>query len=459
MLKNLTIENIVKVTGGKYYGPDELLYTCVEGVDLDSRKIEAGYLFIATKGERVDGHSFIESVLEKGALAVIGEDDCREEWKPYIKVESSFKALKDIAKFYRMQLDIPIVGVTGSVGKTGTKEAIAAVLSTKYDVLKTAGNFNNEVGLPLTVLRIRDNHQVAVLEMGISDFGEMHRLAEIAIPDICVMTNIGLCHLENLGTQEGIYKAKSEAFEHMNGDGKIVLFADDPILSTKTDINGNKPFFFGTKESSFIYAKNINNLGLLGSEFVLCNENNEYNAKVNLPGYHSVINSTAAAAVGKLLGLDMKEIVEGISQIKAINGRSNLIQTDKYLIIDDCYNANPVSMKEAIDLLTSANGRKVAVLGDMFELGENSDALHYSVGEYAADKNIDVIVLAGKNSLNMLAALKDKGKENDVSYFEDTDTLLASISNIIKEGDSILIKASHGMHYEKILNKLETETI
>lgn len=454
-MKNLTLKNIVKVTNGEYSGPLDIMDKEVLGVDLDSRKIESGYLFIATKGERVDGHTFIEDVLKKGALAIIGEDEAKEEWLPYIRVKSSFQALKDIAKFYREQLDIKVVGITGSVGKTGTKEAVATVLSEKYTVLKTAGNFNNEVGLPLTVLRIRDNHQIAVLEMGISDFGEMHRLSEIAKPDICIMTNIGLCHLENLKTQDGIYKAKSEAFEHMNDRGVIILNGDDPILKTKVDINGIKPLFFGMDKKLDIYADNIVNNGLLGSDFEIVSEGKTISAKTNLPGIHSVTNSLAAALTAKVLGLNNEEIVCGIEKVKPVNGRSNIIKTNKYLIIDDCYNANPVSMKEALDLLDMAVGRKVAVLGDMFELGDDSDKMHYSIGEYADKKNVDVVLIAGKNAENIVKALKDNDSGKIVIHYENTDRLIEDIENQIKEGDSILIKASHGMHFENVVKKIE----
>lgn len=454
-MKNLTLKNIVKVTNGEYSGPLDIMDKEVLGVDLDSRKIESGYLFIATKGERVDGHTFIEDVLKKGALAIIGEDEAKEEWLPYIRVKSSFQALKDIAKFYREQLDIKVVGITGSVGKTGTKEAVATVLSEKYTVLKTAGNFNNEVGLPLTVLRIRDNHQIAVLEMGISDFGEMHRLSEIAKPDICIMTNIGLCHLENLKTQDGIYKAKSEAFEHMNDRGVIILNGDDPILKTKVDINRIKPLFFGMDKKLDMYADNIVNNGLLGSDFEIVSEGKTISAKTNLPGIHSVTNSLAAALTAKVLGLNDEEIVCGIEKVKPVNGRSNIIKTSKYLIIDDCYNANPVSMKEALDLLDMAVGRKVAVLGDMFELGDDSDKMHYSIGEYADKKNVDVILIAGKNAENIVKALKDNDSGKIVIHYENTDRLIEDIENQIKEGDSILIKASHGMHFENVVKKIE----
>lgn len=454
MLKNMTIENIIRITNGNFYGDSTVLSSEITGADLDSRKIESGYLFIATKGERVDGHSFIEEVLKKGAIAVVGEDNPKPEWEPYIQVKSSFQALKDIAKFYRENLKITVVGVTGSVGKTGTKEAIATVLSKRYNVLKTAGNFNNEVGLPLTVLRIRDNHEVAVLEMGISDFGEMDRLSQIAQPDICVMTNIGLCHLENLKSQEGIYRAKSEIFNHMKKDGTIVLFGDDSILSTKTSINGIKPKFFGTKDNQNIYVSNINSMGLNGTEFELNYERESYRAKCKLPGIHAVINSAAAALVGKCLGLTNEEIIDGISEIKPVTGRSNIININQYTIIDDCYNANPISMKEALDLLNMANGRKVAILGDMFELGDDSDNMHYSVGEYAAKTSPDMVLLAGKSAKFIMEGLMEEGYKKEITLYSTTEELIEDIKNKIKEGDSVLVKASHGMHFEKIVECL-----
>lgn len=234
-MKNMTLENIAKACKGTLYGavqaeekaPEQEEASCVV---IDSRKIEPGGIFIATRGERVDGHTFIPAVAEKGALGVVCEEAPKHAGIPYILVEDSFKALKDIAGYYRQQLDIWVVGITGSVGKTSTKELIASVLSMKYHVLKTQGNFNNEVGLPLTVLSIREEHQIAVLEMGISGFGEMHRLSKIARPDICVMTNIGQCHLENLGSREGILQAKSEIFDYMNPDGYVFVNGDDDML-------------------------------------------------------------------------------------------------------------------------------------------------------------------------------------------------------------------------------------
>ena len=244
-MKNMTLERITEVCGGVYYGSEADKKKEIAGAVIDSRQVESGYLFIAVKGEKVDGHQFIPQVFEKGALAVLSEQELSEPAGPYIRVESTLGAMKKLAAYYRRSLDIKVVGITGSVGKTSTKEMIASVLSQKYNVLKTEGNFNNEIGLPLTIFKIREQHEVAVLEMGISEFGEMHRLAEMAYPDICVITNIGLCHLENLLTRDGILKAKTESFEHLTPEGTAVLNGDDDKLCEKKMVNGKPVVFYG----------------------------------------------------------------------------------------------------------------------------------------------------------------------------------------------------------------------
>ncbi|MDE7287170.1 MAG: UDP-N-acetylmuramoyl-tripeptide--D-alanyl-D-alanine ligase, partial [Lachnospiraceae bacterium] len=268
-MKNLTMANMAKACGGVLHEPEKKLGTKLREascVVIDSRKIEPGGVFIATKGERVDGHTFIPDVIEKGALGIICEREIDNSPVPYILVEDSFHALKAIAEFYRKQLSIKVVGITGSVGKTSTKEFIASVLSVKYKVLKTEGNFNNEIGLPLTVLSIREGHEVAVLEMGISDFGEMHRLSRIARPDLCVLTNIGQCHLENLGTREGILKAKSEIFDFMNPDGYVFVNGDDDLLSKLSQKGNHAPIHFGLNPANEIYASDVMSKGLFGSQ-------------------------------------------------------------------------------------------------------------------------------------------------------------------------------------------------
>lgn len=454
-MKNLTLHNIAKAVNGKLFHAEGNEQLEVKGVVLDSRKVEKDFLFVATVGERVDGHSFIAQVFEKGALCVICEKAPQNPKGAYILVESSFQALKDVARFYRESLDIKVVGITGSVGKTSTKEFVASVLATHYKVLKTEGNFNNEVGLPLTVLRIQEDIEVAVLEMGISDFGEMHRLSKIAKPDICVITNIGQCHLENLGTRDGILKAKTEIFDFMNENGSICLNGDDDKLITIQNVNGRKPVFFGRKEVHAIYATDCENQGLSGSKVRIHREGRSFDAVVTLPGEHMIYNALAATAVATVLGLSDEEIQAGIAAVKPVSGRSHIIHKENVTIIDDCYNANPVSMKAAIDLLSMADSRTVAVLGDMFELGSNENTLHYDVGAYAAEKGIDMILCVGNLSVNMYeGALAVKNSTSKVYYFVDKAALLEQLGGLLQAGDSVLVKASHGMHFEELIKKM-----
>ena len=382
-MPNMTLENIAKACDGTYVGEAADLEKVITGAVTDSRQIEKGYLFIPIKGERVDGHCFIPDVFEKGALAVLSEVALDHPAGPYILVDSTTEAMKKIATFYRKQLDIKVVGITGSVGKTSTKEMIASVLSQKYSVLKTAGNFNNEIGLPLTIFNIRAKHQVAVLEMGISDFGEMHRLSTMSQPDICVITNIGLCHLENLGTREGILKAKTECFEHMQPDGTVILNGDDDKLCTKKVVGGKPAIFYGMGKEPLlsadrepmaeksIYATDVKNLGLDGMQAHIYTPEGDFMAHIPIPGEHNVYNALAGTAVGLELGLTIQEIQQGIANAQTISGRTNVIHTAGMTVIDDCYNANPVSMKASIEVLANTAGRRIAVLGDMGELGEN----------------------------------------------------------------------------------------
>jgi UDP-N-acetylmuramoyl-tripeptide--D-alanyl-D-alanine ligase len=460
IMKNMTLTNIAKAVNGQLFNNTVDEFITASGVVIDSREVKNGFIFIATKGERVDGHSFIDDVFNKGAIGVICEKAPDNPKGAYILVEDSFQALKDVAEFYREQLDIKVVGITGSVGKTSTKEFIASVLSNKYNVLKTEGNFNNEVGLPLTVLKIKDDCQVAVLEMGISDFGEMHRLSKIAKPDVCVITNIGQCHLENLGSRDGILRAKSEIFDYMNENGIICLNGDDDKLATLKKIKGIKPVFFGKDKKNDIYATNYENLGLEGSRAVINIKTKlkkiKIHARIKLPGEHMLFNALAATAVGIKLGLDISQISRGILQVKPVDGRSRIISNGDYTIIDDCYNANPVSMKAALDLLTCTEGpRLVAILGDMFELGENEAGLHYSVGEYAASKNIDLIICVGELSRNIYeGAVSVSDSRSKIRYYPTKQELFDDIKNLVGENDVILVKASHGMHFEDVVIEL-----
>ena len=454
-MKNMSLGKITEACGGIFHGTLEEQAYVVESITTDSRQAEKGCLFVAIPGERVDGHDFIPSVFEKGALAVISERELENPAGPYIQVESSLEAVKGIAAYYREQLDIKVVGITGSVGKTSTKEVIASVLAQKYNVLKTLGNFNNELGLPLTVFRLRDEHQVAVLEMGISHFGEMHRLAKIARPDICVITNIGQCHLEFLKNRDGVLRAKTEIFDFMKEDGSIVLNGDDDKLAQIQEAKGIRPIFFGTESGRSVYADHIENLGLKGVQCRIHVDDKSVSVRIPIPGHHMVMNALAAAAVGHQLGLTMEEIKAGIEQLEAVSGRFHIIENGILQIIDDCYNANPVSMKASLDVLCDAKGRRVAILGDMGELGENEAQLHAEVGAHASGNHIDLLICTGTVSSHMAEAAVADGGCGEVLQVPTLDALLTCLPSLIEPDDTVLVKASHFMHFEKVVEKLE----
>lgn len=465
-MPNMTLKNIAKACDGTYIGAAELEEKVICGAVIDSRLVEEDYLFIPIKGERVDGHNFIPQVFEKGACCVLSEIELENPAGPYIRVDSSEEALKKIAAFYRQSLSIKVVGISGSVGKTSTKEMISSVISQKYKVHKTAGNFNNEIGLPLTVFGIRAEHEVAILEMGISDFNEMHRLATVANPDICVITNIGLCHLENLGTRDGILKAKTEMFDHMRKGGLAILNGDDNKLSTKTFVNGRDTVFYGFDAEAkadedgilmvekAIYATDVTNLGFEGMEAVIHTPQGAFKTNITIPGEHNVYNALAATAVGLELGLSLEEIKKGIEEAKTIAGRTNLVKANGMNVIDDCYNANPVSMEAAMDVLSHAKGRTIAVLGDMGELGEDEKALHFGVGKCVAEKKIHTLFCAGTLAAEYKAGVESVENECKVFHFENKDDMITELLSYVKEGDNILIKASHFMDFPKVVEAL-----
>ncbi len=457
-MKNMTLENIAKACHGTYIGNGSERQTEIRGAVTDSRQIEEGFLFIPIKGAKVDGHDFIPDVTAKGAAAVLSEVLLESCEKPCILVESTQQALKDIAKFYRQQLNIPIIGITGSVGKTSTKEMIASVLSEKYRVLKTDKNFNNEIGLPLTLLRIRREHEVAVVEMGISDFGEMHRLAEMAKPDICVITNIGICHLENLKTRDGILQAKSEIFDFLKPHAHIILNVEDDRLSTITEVKGIRPVFYGFQEKKpEIYADNIKSHGLKGIETDIHTPQGTIRAQIPLPGQHNIFNAMAAVGVALALEMGLEEIESGIAHVETIGGRINIMEIGGLLLIDDCYNANPISMQSSIDVLSNGLARTVAVLGDMGELGEDEKQLHYQVGAYVAEKQIDALFCSGSLSKEMARGACDTNDWCDVFCFDDKEEMLEHLLRYLQEGDTVLVKASHFMEYPKVVEAIEKE--
>lgn len=458
-MKHMSLQEITAACGGTYYGDAALSSREVSSVVIDSRKAEKDSLFIAIKGARVDGHSFIPQVMEKGALCSVSEQDLGDVPYPYIRVRSCEQALKDIAEHYRRSLNIKVVGISGSVGKTSTKEMIASVLSQRYRVLKTEGNFNNEIGLPLTVFQIREDHEVAVLEMGISHFGEMSRLAKIARPDLCVITNIGVAHLENLGTRDGILKAKTEMFAYMNPAGTIILNGDDDKLRGFVPENGIAPVYFGLDSTCPFHAEQVESFGLKGTDAEFVTPASRFHAHINIPGAHMVHNALAGAAVGYALGMTDEEIAAGIESNVPIAGRNHLIETGRCTIIDDCYNANPVSMKASLDVLSYADTRTAAVLGDMGELGENSLHMHEEVIRHALDTGIHLVLCIGasmgKAAETVRQSVSAAETEGRLICFDTKEAFFSEAGQLLKKGDTILVKASHAMEFPEIVSRLQ----
>ena len=462
-MKNLTPENLAVVTGGCLYCRDDLKNKEITSITTDSRKVEEGCLFIPLKGARADGHDFIPQVMEKGTLLTLTERKDTAEHYDCVLVESTEMALRKIAQYYIKVENVPVISITGSVGKTSTKEMIASVVSQKYKTLKTQGNFNNELGLPLTIFRLRDEDEAAVLEMGISHFGDMSVLADIANPDIAVITNIGTCHLENLIDRDGVFKAKTEVFDFLKKDGRVVLNGDDDKLRNVSEVKGKKPVFFGLDPKNDIWADELTPLGLKGISSRIHTPEESFEVSIPIPGQHMVLNALAATAVGLLMDVSISDIKRGIESTEALAGRFHIIYPEdnknihekNITIIDDCYNANPMSMKASLGILQDALGRKVALLGDMGELGDNEEDLHREVGIFASAHCPDLLMTAGPLTALIAEEVKKKNPDAAVYSYPDTESLKKNLEDVIQNGDTVLVKASHFMNFTDITKALE----
>ena len=472
-MEQMTPYNIAQSCGGilRYREfQEDAVYREITSVETDSRNASEGCLFAAIKGARVDGHRFIRDVFAKGALCVLTERDLTDEDFPegvadsccWIRVISTLDALKSIARFYLQTLGIPAVGIAGSVGKTSTKEMVASVLSQGFRVLSTQGNFNNELGVPLTIFRLNRTHEIAVLEMGISDFGEMHRLSSIVHPDTVVMTNIGDCHLENLGDRDGVLKAKSEIFDFLQPEGHILLNGNDEKLASIQEVHGILPVFYGVPgayRQTQVCAEEISGCGLDGTDVRIRTPKGTFGCHVPMPGVHMVMNALAATAAGLTYGLSLDQICRGIESCRGVSGRFHLIHAGGRIIIDDCYNANPMSMKASLSILADADGYRTAILGDMAELGEREEEMHREIGAHAVRCGIQRLITIGERGRWIL-----QGAEAELAREqEDTMTLrhYDTVEDFLKEADretgfpcSILIKASHFMEFERIVKVL-----
>ena len=461
-MKNLKVEDILKVTNGKLIIGNEKL-EC-ENFSKDTRSIQKGDTYIAIKGEKFDGNIFWKEAFKNGADCIIIQDIefSNEELKEFenkiiIKVEDTMQALYKIASYKREINNIPVVAITGSVGKTSTKDMISSVVSQKYKTLKTIGNNNNNIGLPFTILRLKDE-EIMILEMGMNHFGEIHLLSNIAKPNICVITNIGTSHIGNLGSKENILKAKLEILD--GADNPTIIINNDDKLLHKWYLenkDNRKIITYGIENKSDIMAKDM----ILDQEEsrYKCNiDGKEIDVEVPIAGRHFVLNSLCATTVGITLNIDINKIITGIKNVELTKKRMDIKEINGIKVINDAYNASPEAMKASLNYLSSfKNNRKIAVLGDMFELGKYSEKLHKLVGEYVCENNIDILVCAGENA-KLIAdeALKKGMKKEKVFYLKEKDKALELLRKITKTGDVVLFKASNGMKfYELADNFLE----
>lgn len=447
------IDEIIKATNGKLIGNDITEGVYIEGVAIDSRDIKKGYLFVPNKTDKFDGEEYIGSAFENGAIATFISKDIEniDKTKYYIYVDSIREAFNNLAKYNRNKYNIPVIGITGSVGKTTAKEMIATVLEQKYNVLRTEGNFNSELGLPIMTMAIESNHEIAVLEMGTDHAGEMEILESIARPTDAVIMNIGVSHLEKFETRDNIYKDKSQIFKNINNKDSILLNIDNDILKTKK-INA---VWFGKDNKADIWADNI----IIQDGFVSANVCYKDNiTQIKIPGLseHLIYPALAATYFGIKYGLKEDQIKEGLLKYKSLKMRMDIQKLDNGItVIDDTYNANPQSMMSAIDVLENADtDKKIAILGDMFELGDEEIKMHQDIGKYLNIKNISKVIAIGENMKYMYDSL-DNNKEK--YYFKTKEGLYENLHKIIKdkENTTILLKASRGMKFEDIIEKIE----
>ena len=441
-MDGMTIQKAARLCGGVVLGrADKEIIT--GSIVIDSRQVEPGDIFAAFRGEKVDGHDYINSALNRGAACCIAERVPEAETRCVIVVENVQKALEKLASAYRNNFDIPIIGITGSVGKTTAKEMVSAVLDRHFHILKTEGNLNNQIGVPMMLSRLKEEHEAAVIEMGISDFGEMSCLAEMVKPTIEIFTVIGHAHLEFLHDLEGVLRAKSEVLDYMQDTSPVIINGDDPMLvSMKCR---QRKVFCGFSESCDVHPEQIHISGNNTECDIVCGIR-RISVAIPAIGRHHIYAALEAAAAGMLLGLSDEEIRDGIAGFQNIGRRSELIRTGYLTMLDDSYNANPDSLRSGIDTVAQMQGRRhVCIIGDMLELGDKSPQLHYEVGQYASKQGIDLVLTSGALAREASRAMGKKG-----IHYETKEELISDLPNTLREDDCVLVKASKGSHFETI---------
>jgi len=455
MIKLNTADIAVAVQGNIIHGPKDAI---IDRVSLDTRTLEPGSLFIPLRGERFDGHDFLHQAAEKGAKAVLVDRDDEYHFPgvTVVRVKDTLEAFHSLALWYRNKFNVDFVAVTGSTGKTTTKNIIAEVLRRKYNVLKTEGNFNNQVGLPATIMRLDESHRAAVVEMGMSGYGEIRALMKIVRPKVSVVTNIGMSHIERLGSREGILRAKMEIFEGMDQNPAAVVNADDPLLCQGVKGLKAATVFYGVEAGDY-RASDIRSRGEEGTSYTLLAEGKSFEVSLPLPGRHNVYNSLAAIAVGRIFNIGFPDIIKAMEGLKGEKMRLSIQSSPKGVkVINDAYNASPDSMKSALEVLRDTKGeRKIAVLSDMLEMGDFAEEGHALVGEYAVKSGVDILITVGDFSRYIARRAKERGMDlSSVYHFESRREAAQLLDGLLKKGDVVLVKGSRGMRMEELASRI-----
>jgi UDP-N-acetylmuramoyl-tripeptide--D-alanyl-D-alanine ligase len=443
-MKPMLLSQAARAVQGRMTGPD----TGFEGAGIDSRSIGKGQLFVAIKGPRFDGHDFLKQAEKAGAAAAMIAEDCGYDGKmPVIRVGDTLEGLQRLAGYYRDLFNLKMAAITGSNGKTSTKEMLAAVLGARYRVLKNTGNLNNQYGIPLSLFQLETDHQAAVMELGMSGFGEIAVLARLVKPQVGVITNAGEGHTEFLKNAENVAKAKTELLQMLPAEGRAVINFDDRLLKSHIS-ESQAPVVGFSLEQGSDYRPGDVKVNELGISFTL----NGTGFSLPVLGIHNVYNALAAVAAGEAMGVGLKEAAEALRGFKPAAMRLEVMDLGKFKLLNDAYNANPQSMKAALEVLGSLRAsRKVAILGDMKELGEISPARHFQSGELAGSK-ADLVVAAGPNARDIFEGAKRSGA--DARHFGTTEDLVHSLPELVTAGDLILVKASRSMHFELVVEAL-----
>jgi UDP-N-acetylmuramoyl-tripeptide--D-alanyl-D-alanine ligase len=455
-----SVTDILRISGGRLiHGPHHISF---KDISTDSRTIKPGELFIALEGEDFDGHRFISQTYEKGASGAIVKKGAFKEEKHngigvIIEVEDTLKTLGDIARFWRMKHPIPVVGITGSNGKTTTKEMIGKVLEIPFNVLKTEGNFNNQVGLPLTLLRLKDKDEIAVLELGTNSRSEISRLSHISLPDVAVITNIGQAHLQGFRSVDELTEEKGEIYKALRKDGFAVINEDDPRVSSLGAACKCKKVRFAIQSNADIMAKDVSTNNSGNVSFMLISKEGAVHINLPLYGTFNVYNALAAAGVAQVLGIGLEVIQRGLEDFSLPSGRMEVIDSGRYILINDTYNANPNSVEVALKTLVNFKRAKrtIAVLGDMLELGEFSVSAHIHAGRLVSKLGIDYLFTLGEESINIAHGAREDGMNIEKIYSgKEHKEVSSKLKATIDRGDCILVKGSRAMKMELIIEEL-----